>query len=274
VDNALKPLQTIAFKAERFLKHRSLASRLPLNDENPSLRYAGAIPPQIQEMIRNLMETSKVAKRWFGLRLSTAIRRAWVDFAPHLSSEPDFDLQSVSLAEIGTHQGADAILLGSHLGKECHRDSDHPEGASSQPWCHRYGMQSRWRFDFEDYRGRRERLRRRGGIGRRTGAGNSNCAVWFGLGSKASSLHVRGTGVPILGHGISVGQRSCTIREREVLTMLVAGCTNKEIAAPLEIKERTVKAHVAKLMRKVGMPNRIMLSVHAFTHSLVAPRNN
>jgi DNA-binding NarL/FixJ family response regulator len=68
------------------------------------------------------------------------------------------------------------------------------------------------------------------------------------------------------GHGISVGQRSFTIREREVLTMLVAGCNNKEIAAPLGIGERTVKAHVAKLMRKVGMPNRVMLSVHAITH--------
>ena len=76
------------------------------------------------------------------------------------------------------------------------------------------------------------------------------------------------------GHGISVGQRSFTIREKEVLTMLVAGCTNREIAAPLGIEERTVKAHVAKLMRKVGMPNRVMLSVHAITHSLVAPRNN
>src|SRR6202162_2221828 len=59
-------------------------------------------------------------------------------------------------------------------------------------------MQSRGRCHCEDQRGRRERLRRRGGIGRRTGAGNSNSAVWVGLGSKASSLHVRGTSIPIL----------------------------------------------------------------------------
>jgi len=37
----------------------------------------------------------------------------------------------------------------------------------------------------------------------------------------------------------------------------------------LGIEERTVKAHVAKLMRKVGVQNRIVLSVHAITHSLV-----
>jgi DNA-binding NarL/FixJ family response regulator len=43
--------------------------------------------------------------------------------------------------------------------------------------------------------------------------------------------------------------------------MLVAGCSNKEIASPLGIQERTVKAHVAKLLRKVGVQNRIMLSL-------------
>src|SRR5205807_1547352 len=32
------------------------------------------------------------------------------------------------------------------------------------------------------------------------------------------------------------------------------------------------KAHVAKLMRKVGVQNRIALSVHAITHSLVAAK--
>ena len=60
-----------------------------------------------------------------------------------------------------------------------------------------------------------------------------------------------------------------TDREKEVLELLVAGRSNKEIGAVLGIEERTVKAHVAKLMRKVGVQNRIALSVHAITHSLV-----
>ena len=57
-----------------------------------------------------------------------------------------------------------------------------------------------------------------------------------------------------------------------VLEMLVAGRSNKEIGAQLGIEERTVKAHVAKLMRKVGVQNRIALSVHAITHSLVTAK--
>lgn len=67
-------------------------------------------------------------------------------------------------------------------------------------------------------------------------------------------------------------RRPFTDREKEVLELLVAGCSNKEIGAPLGIQERTVKAHVAKLMHKLGVQNRIALSVHVVTHSLVSPR--
>jgi DNA-binding NarL/FixJ family response regulator len=63
-----------------------------------------------------------------------------------------------------------------------------------------------------------------------------------------------------------------TDREKEVLEMLVAGLPNKQIGAALGIEERTVKAHVAKLMRKVGVRNRIALSVHAITHLLVTAK--
>ena len=65
------------------------------------------------------------------------------------------------------------------------------------------------------------------------------------------------------------GRVTFTERERDVLEMLVAGRSNKEIGSALGIEERTVKAHVAKLMRKVGVQNRIALSVHAITHNMV-----
>src|SRR5262245_19760764 len=68
------------------------------------------------------------------------------------------------------------------------------------------------------------------------------------------------------------GRVTFTAREKEVLEMLVAGRSNKEIGAALGIEERNVKAHVAKLMRKVGVQNRIALSVHAITHSLVSAK--
>ena len=68
------------------------------------------------------------------------------------------------------------------------------------------------------------------------------------------------------------GRVTFTDREKQVLELLVAGRSNKEIGSVLGIEERTVKAHVAKLMRKVGVQNRIALSVHAITHSLVSSK--
>jgi DNA-binding NarL/FixJ family response regulator len=65
-----------------------------------------------------------------------------------------------------------------------------------------------------------------------------------------------------------------TAREREVLQLLVAAQSNREIARALGIEERTVKAHIAKLMRKVGVDNRIALSVFAVRHAIFATSSN
>jgi DNA-binding NarL/FixJ family response regulator len=59
-----------------------------------------------------------------------------------------------------------------------------------------------------------------------------------------------------------------TEREQEVLRLLVAARSNREIAVSLGIEERTVKAYVARLMRKVGVQNRIALSIHAASRVL------
>src|SRR5271157_2269447 len=59
-------------------------------------------------------------------------------------------------------------------------------------------------------------------------------------------------------------------RQRQVLGLLAVGSSNREIAKDLGLTERTVKAHVAELLRKIGAPNRIALSVHPLTHTLLA----
>jgi len=55
------------------------------------------------------------------------------------------------------------------------------------------------------------------------------------------------------------GRVTFTDREKRSSELLVVGRSNKEIGSVLGIEERTVKAHVAKLMRKVGVQNRIAL---------------
>lgn len=73
---------------------------------------------------------------------------------------------------------------------------------------------------------------------------------------------------PVLRHNSNF-----TDRERAVLKLLVAARSNREIADELGIEERTVKAYVARLMRKVGVENRIALSIHAASRSL-APEDD
>jgi DNA-binding NarL/FixJ family response regulator len=61
-----------------------------------------------------------------------------------------------------------------------------------------------------------------------------------------------------------------TEREVQVLKLLVDGHPNRVIAEELGIDVATVKKHVGTLMRKVGVKNRIALSVQAVNRSLVA----
>jgi DNA-binding NarL/FixJ family response regulator len=54
-----------------------------------------------------------------------------------------------------------------------------------------------------------------------------------------------------------------TARERQVMDLILLARSNREIARELGIEERTVKAHVGRLMRKTGADNRIDLSMRA-----------
>jgi DNA-binding NarL/FixJ family response regulator len=65
-----------------------------------------------------------------------------------------------------------------------------------------------------------------------------------------------------------------TNRELEVLQLLVSARSNREIAQALGIEVRTVKSYIGRMMKKVGVGNRIALSVHAATHSLSTPERN
>jgi DNA-binding NarL/FixJ family response regulator len=58
-----------------------------------------------------------------------------------------------------------------------------------------------------------------------------------------------------------------TLRERQVLDLLLKAQSTREIASQLGIEQRTVKAYVTRLMRKTGADNRIKLSVSALNGS-------
>jgi two-component system NarL family response regulator len=66
-----------------------------------------------------------------------------------------------------------------------------------------------------------------------------------------------------------IGSPELTEREMDVLRLLVAGKSNKEVAADLGIEEGTVRAHCNNLFRKLEVNDRTQAAVAALKRGLV-----
>ncbi len=65
------------------------------------------------------------------------------------------------------------------------------------------------------------------------------------------------------------GVDELTAREREVLTLIARGHSNREIADNLVISEKTVKTHVSSLLGKLHQADRTQLAIFALKNKLV-----
>ncbi|TDD15996.1 response regulator [Nonomuraea diastatica] len=59
-----------------------------------------------------------------------------------------------------------------------------------------------------------------------------------------------------------------TEREREVLALIAAGRSNREIARSLTVAEKTVKTHVSNVLMKLGVQDRTQAALYAVRHGL------
>jgi DNA-binding NarL/FixJ family response regulator len=62
-----------------------------------------------------------------------------------------------------------------------------------------------------------------------------------------------------------------TKRELEILSTIVSGLSNKEIAQKFSLSEDTVKHHLTNIFDKVGVSSRLELALFAINHRLVEP---
>ena len=196
----------------------------------------------------------------------------FVGFRALFDNEPDFELVSASLAEISVLQNIDLVLLGNRNGQNlfdvmASLKATRPDlriivtGSGIDEETILKAIASGAKGYVDEAASPAEFVQAIRVV--------NDGSVWAPR--RVLSMFIeRVSSAP--GRIFPAGRVSFTDREKEVLEMLVAGRSNKEIGAALGIEERTVKAHVAKLMRKVGVQNRIALSVHAITHSLVSAK--
>jgi DNA-binding NarL/FixJ family response regulator len=82
----------------------------------------------------------------------------------------------------------------------------------------------------------------------------------------ATAQNARGAGATLPG-----GEDDLTPREAEVLRLIAAGQSNREIARTLFVSEATVKTHVNRIFAKTGSRDRVQAMRYAYTHGYAVP---
>ena len=198
----------------------------------------------------------------------------FVGFQAAFHSEPDFELISLSLPEVGTQQNIDLLLLGDRSSRNLFDVMATLKATRPNMRIIVIGA------DMED-----ETILKAIAFGAKGYVNAAASPTDFvrairvvSQGSVWAPRRVLSVFIERVsqspGRFFPANRTAFTTREKEVLDLLVGGRSNKEIGAALGIEERTVKAHIAKLMRKAGVHNRLALSVHAVTNSLVSSSSN
>jgi len=71
-------------------------------------------------------------------------------------------------------------------------------------------------------------------------------------------------------HRLNKGVSTMTPRETEIACYIAKGASNRKIAEQLNISERTVKAHLGVIFKKIGINDRLQLALYMNRHQQIA----
>lgn len=86
--------------------------------------------------------------------------------------------------------------------------------------------------------------------------------MWVGRKLLAGVLESLRQKTQELNYPFSEAQATLTSREQEVVRWVIQGMTNKQIAARLEISDKTVKAHLSNIFSKLKINRRLQLALY------------
>jgi DNA-binding NarL/FixJ family response regulator len=75
----------------------------------------------------------------------------------------------------------------------------------------------------------------------------------------------------LLAHRTGTGPNGLTSREVQVLRLVSAGKSNKEIADALSLSVKTVERHVGNILTKLDVPSRAAATAWAYENEVVRP---
>jgi DNA-binding NarL/FixJ family response regulator len=81
----------------------------------------------------------------------------------------------------------------------------------------------------------------------------------------------RFAGHQVVAAEVSADLSAMTPREREVLGLIARGLSNAELAGELTLSEAAVKTHVARILTKLQLRDRVQAVVLAYETGLVSP---
>jgi DNA-binding CsgD family transcriptional regulator/tetratricopeptide (TPR) repeat protein len=92
-------------------------------------------------------------------------------------------------------------------------------------------------------------------------------AAYAGLGARPDIARVDA----LLVHRTDAGAHGLTPREVQVLRLVAAGKSNKEVAGALSLSVKTVERHVGNILMKLDVPSRVAATAWAYEHEVVRP---